>query len=72
MTKGESAWRKVKIEGSQEKFPSGVFRRCNLANEKKGPILQLEERSSSHFFNKTRRGAESPSSDNERSRKPLE
>ncbi|KAK1591051.1 hypothetical protein Q3G72_001476 [Acer saccharum] len=27
MTKGESAWRKVKIEGSREKFPSGVFRR---------------------------------------------
>ncbi|XLT04612.1 hypothetical protein HN51_043361 [Arachis hypogaea] len=37
MTKGESAWRK--------KFPSGVFRRCNLGNERKrGPILQLEER----------------------------
>lgn len=34
MTKGESAWRKVKIEGSREKFPSGVFRRCNLGNEK--------------------------------------
>lgn len=44
MTKGESAWRKVKIEGSIEKFPSRVFRRCNLGNEKKGPILQLEER----------------------------
>ncbi|GKE12071.1 hypothetical protein Tco_1415622 [Tanacetum coccineum] len=27
MTKGESAWRKVKIGGSREKFPSGVFRR---------------------------------------------
>ncbi|KAF4348308.1 hypothetical protein F8388_012229, partial [Cannabis sativa] len=27
MTKGESAWRKVKIEGSRAKFPSGVFRR---------------------------------------------
>ncbi|KAK8657004.1 hypothetical protein V6N13_098938 [Hibiscus sabdariffa] len=27
MTKGESAWCKVKIEGSREKFPSGVFRR---------------------------------------------
>ncbi|KAK8492053.1 hypothetical protein V6N11_014176 [Hibiscus sabdariffa] len=24
MTKGESAWRKVKIEGSREKFPSGL------------------------------------------------
>ncbi|KAL8097027.1 hypothetical protein AgCh_030205 [Apium graveolens] len=30
MTKGESAWRKVKIGGSRAKFPSGVFRRCNL------------------------------------------
>ncbi|KAK7298464.1 hypothetical protein VNO77_46925 [Canavalia gladiata] len=39
------AWRKVKIEGNREKFPSGVFRRCNLGNERKrGPILQLEER----------------------------
>ncbi|KAI3681316.1 hypothetical protein L6452_36106 [Arctium lappa] len=27
MMKGESAWRKVKIGGSREKFPSGVFRR---------------------------------------------
>ncbi|KAI3725389.1 hypothetical protein L1987_65176 [Smallanthus sonchifolius] len=36
MTKGESAWRKVKIGGSREKFPSGVFRRCNPGN-KKGP-----------------------------------
>lgn len=36
MTKGQSAWRKVKIEGSRAKFPSGVFRRCNLGNEK-GP-----------------------------------
>lgn len=45
MTKGESAWRKVKIEGNREKFPSGVFRRCNLGNERKrGPRLQLEER----------------------------
>lgn len=34
MTKGESAWRKVKIGGSGAKFPSGVFRRCNLGNEK--------------------------------------
>ena len=34
MTKGGSAWRKVKIEGSRAKFPSGVFRRCNLGNEK--------------------------------------
>ncbi|KAK8635197.1 hypothetical protein V6N13_023074 [Hibiscus sabdariffa] len=34
MTKGESAGRKVKIEGSREKFPSGVFRRCNLGNDK--------------------------------------
>lgn len=35
MTKGESAWHKVKIEGSREtKFPFGVFRRCNLGNEK--------------------------------------
>lgn len=24
----------MKIEGSREKFPSGVFRRCNLGNEK--------------------------------------
>ncbi|RDY13476.1 NADH-ubiquinone oxidoreductase chain 2, partial [Mucuna pruriens] len=39
------AWRKVKIEGNREKCPSGVFRRCNLGNERKrGPILQLEER----------------------------
>lgn len=36
MTKGESAWHQVKIQGSREKFPSGVFRRCNLGNEK-GP-----------------------------------
>ena len=28
------AWRKVKIEGNRAKFPSGVFRRCNLGNEK--------------------------------------
>ncbi|KAK8690755.1 hypothetical protein V6N13_074282 [Hibiscus sabdariffa] len=34
MMKGESAWRKVKIEGSREKFPYGIFRRCNLGNEK--------------------------------------
>jgi len=34
MTKGESAWRKVKIGGSREKLPSGVFRRCNLGNKK--------------------------------------
>lgn len=27
MTKGESAWRKVKIGGSRAKFPSGLFRR---------------------------------------------
>ncbi|KAF4397771.1 hypothetical protein G4B88_025263 [Cannabis sativa] len=40
MTKGESAWRKVKIEGSRAKFPSGVFRR----QRKRDPILQLEER----------------------------
>ncbi|KAL5080143.1 hypothetical protein RYX36_008564 [Vicia faba] len=45
MTKGESAWRNMKIEGNREKFPSGVFRRCNLGNERKrGPIIQLEER----------------------------
>lgn len=45
MTKGESAWRKVKIEGNRDKFPYGVFRRCNLGNEiKRGPRLQLEER----------------------------
>lgn len=36
MTKGESAWHQVKIQGSRDKFPSGVFRRCNLGNEK-GP-----------------------------------
>jgi len=45
MTKGESAWRKVKIEGNRDKFPYGVFRRSNLGNEiKRGPRLQLEER----------------------------
>ncbi|KAH7544369.1 hypothetical protein JRO89_XS15G0156000 [Xanthoceras sorbifolium] len=31
MMKRESAWCKVKIERSREKFPYGVFRRCNLA-----------------------------------------
>ena len=45
MTKGGSAWRKVKIEGSRAKFPSGVFRRCNLGNEKGARyFIQLEER----------------------------
>lgn len=42
MTKGESAWRKVKIGGSRAKFPSGLFRR--IGQQKRGPRLQLEER----------------------------
>ncbi|KAK4838487.1 hypothetical protein QYF36_014096 [Acer negundo] len=41
MTKGESAWRKVKIEGSREKFPSGVFRSVTRSPGPKGSSAQL-------------------------------
>ncbi|KAM7249636.1 hypothetical protein ACFE04_011467 [Oxalis oulophora] len=47
MTKGESAWRKVKIEGSREKFPSGVFRRsegiqCPTTDSSRNCIIGVE------------------------------
>lgn len=51
MTKGESAWHQVKIQGSIEKFPSGVFRRCNLGNEK-GP--DTSTRGATSWFTKPR------------------
>nr|GEW12107.1 hypothetical protein [Tanacetum cinerariifolium] len=41
MTKGESAWRKVKIGGSREKFPSGVFRSVTRSPGPKGSSAQL-------------------------------
>ncbi|KAG9157567.1 hypothetical protein Leryth_022790 [Lithospermum erythrorhizon] len=40
MTKGESAWRKVKIGGSRSNSLLG----CNLGNEKGARYFQLEER----------------------------
>nr|GEU51884.1 cytochrome c oxidase subunit 2, mitochondrial [Tanacetum cinerariifolium] len=45
MTKGKSAWRKVKIGGSREKFPSG----CHTFSKSKG-IQCLTTDSSRNFF----------------------
>lgn len=42
----------MKIEGSIEKFPVGVFRRFNLGNEKKGP--ETSTRGATSWFTKLR------------------
>jgi hypothetical protein len=55
----ESGWRKVKIEGSRKKFPSGVFRRCNrnLGNEKGA---RYDTRGATSWFTKPRPSVKLP------------